>query len=137
MYQVFLGGRRRTPLCEACHERWSLRSDLMPRMRALTEQEARAAWSGVYSQVDYAEYVAHVKAMRSGESYELLPDDGVSPASTRRRYSHAAQQAGRRLVWAPIKKTGGKLIARLEDASPNRNGVAQPKPHALVARSAF
>jgi hypothetical protein len=134
MWKVWLPrhpGRRL--LCDECWEAWTeLPYGAVPKMRALSPEEAETAWRGCYSQVDYTPYLEDLRAMKPGLSYELSDDQGVSTVSTQRRYSYAARQAGLRLLWAPLKQNKGRLIARLAPPEAHPNGQV----HTLAAAAA-
>ena len=137
LWKVWLGHRKRL-LCEECWLRWSVSCEGMPRLRALSADEAAACWIGQYSQVDYAIYQADVRSMKPNTTYEIEPEPNVSRLSTRRRLDYAAKQIGAKLAWATLKHDKTRLICKLEQTSERRNGLAsKPEPQALAARSAL
>ena len=138
MWKVWISHRKRS-LCEECWLRWSVTCDGMPRLRALSADEAAACWIGQYSQVDYAVYQADVRSMKPNTTYEIEPEPNVSRLSTRRRLDYAARQIGAKLAWASLKGDKTRLICRLDQSTERRNGVSRPEQpaQALAARSAF
>jgi hypothetical protein len=111
----------------------------MPRLRALDPTEADTLWSSEHHTIDYSEYIADIKSMKPGVTYEADPDQGVSPLSARHRYDLAAKQIGKPLRWLRHRNKSGdkRLIFKLQPQEPSRNGSSRPEhvPQALVAKA--